>query len=63
MPAHHRREESATQTRLDVNFNDNERATGILERLRHEPSLQGWVFMAQTRALAILGVSLDDGNS
>src|SRR5205823_14817117 len=34
---------------------------GILERLRDEPSLQGWVLMAPTRALATLGVSLDDG--
>ena len=51
------------QIRVDENFNNNERIVGILERLRDEPSLQGWVFTAQTRALAILGVSLDDGSS
>ena len=49
------------QTRVDENFNNNERVVGILERLRDEPSLQGWVLMAPTRALATLGVSLDDG--
>ena len=61
MPARHSGEESAMQTRVDENFNNNERVVGILERLRDEPSLQGWVLMAPTRALATLGVSLDDG--
>ena len=49
------------QTRVDENFNNNDRVVGILERLRREPALQGWVLMAPTRALASFGVSLDDG--
>jgi len=48
------------QTHVDERFSDNERVDGILERLRGEPALQGWVLMAPTRALATLGVSLDD---
>jgi hypothetical protein len=42
MPARHSGEESAMQTRVDENFNNNERVVGILERMRREPSLQGW---------------------
>jgi hypothetical protein len=30
------------QTRVDENFNNNERVVGILEGMRREPSLQGW---------------------
>jgi CBS domain-containing protein len=32
----------------------------VLERLRREPGLQGWVLVAPTRTLAALGISLDD---
>jgi CBS domain-containing protein len=48
------------QTQVDQNFNTNARVVGVLERLRRDPSLQGWVLMAPTRALATLGVCLDD---
>jgi CBS domain-containing protein len=48
------------QADVDDRFKDNEHVAGILVRLRREPSLRGWVLTAPTRALATLGVSLDD---
>jgi CBS domain-containing protein len=41
-------------------MNDSENFASILERLRGEPGLPGWVLMAPTRTLAALGISLDD---
>jgi CBS-domain-containing membrane protein len=38
----------------------NKHIAGILERLRREPALRALVLTAPTRALAALGVSLDD---
>ncbi len=38
----------------------SEHITGLLERLRREPSLRAWVLTAPTGALATLGVALDD---
>ena len=48
------------QTYVDEQFTDNAPVAGILQRLRREPALQGWVLMAPTRALGALGVSMDD---
>ena len=48
------------QSAIDQTVNRNENFAGILERLRREPGLPGWVLMAPTRSLAALGVSLDD---
>jgi CBS domain-containing protein len=45
---------------MDDRFKFNEHVAEILERLRREPSLRGWVLTAPTRALATLRVSLDD---
>ena len=50
----------AIQARVDETFNSDVHITSILERLRREPALQGWVLMAPTRTLAMLGVNLDD---
>jgi CBS domain-containing protein/rubredoxin len=38
----------------------SEHITGLLERLRREPTLRAWVLTAPTGALATLGVVLDD---
>jgi len=45
---------------IDQTINDSVNIASILERMRREPALQGWVLMAPTRTLAALGVSLDD---
>jgi CBS domain-containing protein len=50
----------AIQARVDETFTSDVHITSILERLRREPALQGWVLMAPTRTLAMLGVNLDD---
>lgn len=43
-----------------MTMNQGENFASILERLRREPGLSGWVLMAPTRTLAALGISLDD---
>ena len=48
------------QSAIDQTMNHSENVASILERLRREPRLPGWVLMAPTRSLAALGVSLDD---
>jgi len=45
---------------VDEGFLASEHITGLLERLRREPSLRTWVLTAPTGALATLGVVLDD---
>jgi CBS domain-containing protein/rubredoxin len=44
----------------DEGFLATEHITGLLERLRREPTLRAWVLTAPTGALATLGVVLDD---
>jgi CBS domain-containing protein/rubredoxin len=44
----------------DEGFLSSEHITGLLERLRREPTLRAWVLTAPTGALATLGVVLDD---
>ncbi|MBV8718353.1 MAG: CBS domain-containing protein [Chloroflexi bacterium] len=44
----------------DEGFLASEHITGLLERLRREPTLRAWVLTAPTGALATLGVVLDD---
>ena len=41
-------------------YADDEHVGVTVERLQHEPALRGLVLTAPTRALATLGVSLDD---
>jgi hypothetical protein len=48
------------QTAIDETPNHGGSVANILERLRRDPALQGWVLMAPTRTLATLGISLDD---
>jgi len=48
------------QSAIDQTINDSENVASILDRLRREPGLPGWVLMAPTRTLAALGISLDD---
>jgi hypothetical protein len=48
------------QSAIDHTESRGEVVASILERLRREPRLPGWVLMAPTRTLAALGVSLDD---
>jgi CBS domain-containing protein len=48
------------QSAIDQTINHSENFASILERLRREPGLPGWVLMAPTRTLAALGISLDD---
>jgi CBS domain-containing protein len=48
------------QSAIDRIVNQSGDVAGILERLRREPGLPGWVLMAPTRTLAALGISLDD---
>ena len=48
------------QSAIDQTMNHGENFASILERLRREPGLPGWVLMAPTRTLAALGISLDD---
>src|SRR5437879_5633399 len=49
-----------TTSDADDGFLATEHITGLLERLRREPSLRAWVLTAPTGALATLGVVLDD---
>jgi hypothetical protein len=39
---------------------ENEHITQLLKRLQSDPALRAWVLMAPTRALATLGVAIDD---
>jgi CBS domain-containing protein len=48
------------QSAIDQTINHSDNVASVLERLRREPGLQGWVLMAPTRTLAALGISLDD---
>ncbi len=48
------------QSAIDQTINDSENVASILDRLRREPGLPGWVLMAPTRTLGALGISLDD---
>jgi hypothetical protein len=48
------------QSAIDQTINHSGNVASVLERLRREPGLQGWVLMAPTRTLAALGISLDD---
>jgi hypothetical protein len=41
-------------------FMENEPITQLLKRLQSDPALRAWVLMAPTRALATLGVAIDD---
>src|SRR5438067_11472560 len=51
---------SAPPSAPDDAFMHSEHIAGLLERLRREPALRGWVLTAPTGALATLGVVLDD---
>lgn len=49
------------QNESDETVGFDEHLAKILDRLRREPALRGFVLTAPTRALASLGVSMDDG--
>ena len=48
------------QTRGEDEFSRNVHVSGLVERLRREPALRAFVLTAPTRALASLGLSIDD---
>jgi CBS domain-containing protein len=48
------------QSAIDQTINDSGKVASVLQRLRREPGLRGWVLTAPTRTLAALGISLDD---
>lgn len=49
-----------SESGIEQTMNHSDNLARILERLRREPGLPGWVLMAPTRTLAALGISLDD---